>query len=59
MKKLMALAAVALLFIASCAQKEEKGEEFKEDKSAEHMRNIQGDSAVSATVEIDSTNAAK
>lgn|GEM_PF-3773555 len=59
MKKLMAIAAVALLFIASCAQKEEKREEFKEDKSAEHMRNIQGDSAVSATVEIDSANAAK
>lgn len=59
MKKLMAIAAVSLLFIASCAQKEEKREEFKEDKSAEHMRNIQGDSAVSATAEIDSTNAAK
>lgn len=59
MKKLFAVAAVSLLFLGSCAQKEQKREEFKEENSAEHMRNVQGDSAVSATAEIDSANTAK
>ena len=55
MKKLFAAAVLGLLFLGSCAQKEQKREEFKDEYSAEHMRNVQGDSAVSATAEIDST----
>lgn len=59
MKKLLFAAFTGLLFLGSCAQKEQKREAFKEDKSAEHMRNIQGDSAVAATSEIDSAQAVK
>lgn len=58
MKKLLAVAVLGLIFMGSCAQKKENREEFKEENSADHMRNIQGDSAVAATAEIDSTKSA-
>lgn len=47
MKKLFALAAIAVT-MASCAQKEEKREEVKQDFSAEHMRNAGVDSAATS-----------
>lgn len=59
MKKLLASAVLGLLILSSCAQKKEQREEYKDAYSAEHMRNSGGDSAVSATSQIDSTNAAE
>ena len=40
---------IAGLFAASCAQKEEKRDEYKEEHSANEMVNDLGDSAVAAT----------
>ncbi|WP_297985784.1 hypothetical protein [uncultured Chryseobacterium sp.] len=58
MKKLFVGAFLGLLFLGSCAQKKEQREEYKEENSAEHMRNSGSDSAVSATAEVDSANTA-
>lgn len=58
MKKLFVGAFLGLLFLGSCAQKKEQREEYKEENSAEHMRNTGSDSAVSATAEVDSANTA-
>lgn len=48
MKKLFALAVLGLVSLGSCAQKEEKREEVKQELSAEHMRNEGVDSAAAA-----------
>lgn len=45
MKKLFAIAVLGTLCFASCAQKEEKREEFKEEHSVEQKRNAGVDSA--------------
>lgn len=45
MKKLFAIAVLGSLCFASCAQKEEKREEFKEEHSVEEKRNAGVDSA--------------
>lgn len=45
MKKLFAIAVLGTLCLASCAQKEEKREEFKEEHSVEQKRNAGVDSA--------------
>ncbi len=45
MKKLFALAVLATITLASCAQKEEQREEFKGEHSVEHKRNAGVDSA--------------
>ncbi len=45
MKKLLILTVFGSLFLGSCAQKEEKREEFKEEHSVEHKRNAGVDSA--------------
>lgn len=58
MKKLFVGAFLGLLFLGSCAQKKEQREEYKEENSAEHMRNSGSDSAVSATAEVDSAHTA-
>lgn len=45
MKKLLAFAILGTLCFASCAQKEEKREDFKENHSVEEKRNAGVDSA--------------
>lgn len=45
MKKLFALAILGTLCFASCAQKEEKRDEFMEEHSVEQKRNAGVDSA--------------
>lgn len=47
MKKLWLGAAVAAMFLASCAQDKEKREEFKDERDKNFMRNNLGDTAVS------------
>ena len=47
MKKLL-IAAAGALFLANCAQKEEKREERKDELSAEHMRNSGVDSTATS-----------
>jgi len=47
MKKLLTGTALGLLILASCADKKENREEFKEDHNKDYMRNDLGDSAVS------------
>lgn len=61
MKKLFLAAAATMLVLASCAKKEEKREEIKENLSAEHMRNEGVDSAATAghTVAPTSSDSAK
>ncbi len=46
MKKLFAVAFLGTLCFTSCAQKEEKREEFKEEHSVEQKRNAGVDSAL-------------
>lgn len=48
MKKLFLASAAALLFLGSCAKKEENREEVKQELSAEHMRNAGVDSAATS-----------
>lgn len=45
MKKLMAFAIFGTLLLSSCAQKEEKREDFKDNHSVEEKRNAGVDSA--------------
>lgn len=45
MKKLFGLALLGLLFLGSCAQKEEKRDEYKESHSVDEKRNAGVDSA--------------
>ena len=45
MKKLLALALLGTLSFISCAQKEEKREEYKDEHSADERRNAVVDSA--------------
>lgn len=45
MKKLFAIAILGTLSFASCAQKEEKRDEYKESHSVEEKRNAGVDSA--------------
>ena len=45
MKKLLAFAVLGILGLTSCAQKEEKREEFKADHSVTEKRNAGVDSA--------------
>lgn len=47
MKKLLAGAVLASLFLGSCAQNKEKREEFKEERNKDYMRNNMGDTAAS------------
>lgn len=59
MKKLLLPAIIGMITLASCAQKEEKREEYKEDHYKNEMVNDLGDPAVSATQDQDTvTNAA-
>lgn len=46
MKKICIGAFSVLLFLASCAQKKEGREEFKEEHNKDSLRNKMGDSAV-------------
>ena len=48
MKKFILPAAIAAITFVSCAQKEEKREEYKEDHYKNEMVNNLGDSAVAA-----------
>ena len=45
MKKLFGLAVLGALFFASCAQKEEKRDEYKAEHSVDEKRNAGVDSA--------------
>jgi hypothetical protein len=47
MRKLLAGAVLAGLFLGSCAQNKEKREEFKDERNKEYMRNNMGDTAAS------------
>jgi len=47
MKNLWLGAAIAAMFLASCAQDKEKREEFKDERDKNFMRNDLGDTAVS------------
>lgn len=49
MKKFILPAVIAAITFVSCAQKEEKREEYKEDHYKNEMVNNLGDSAVAAT----------
>jgi hypothetical protein len=48
MRKLLAGAVLAGLFLGSCAQNKEKREEFKDERNKEYMRNNMGDTAATA-----------
>lgn len=63
MKKLWIGAVLGLLFLASCADKKENREEFKEEHNKDSLRNKMGDSAVAnsehAPLSKDTQNVAK
>lgn len=61
MKKFILPAAIAAITFVSCAQKEEKREEYKEDHYKNEMVNNLGDSAVAAADSVSTapTQAAK
>lgn len=59
MKKLFAAAVFAGILAGSCAQKQEKREEFKAEHDKDYLRNKMGDSASAATPQTTAADSAK